>query len=179
MNYSDAYYHLMLMQVRFDDNYDAWLNTYLEKEDPLSDIVLELSLCISDLNKTISCLKAYCSGKPVDEKTVAERLRLFLKESYNSGRMSKSEVVSAMYRLATNHAYPYEFDTDTWGDMYYLEDYYNLAEDGIIPWDNFDRIFSAYLNEGTPLDSEKLWGLSAEKPKLKFKNIIAYLLGKK
>lgn len=179
MNYSDAYYHLLLMQAGLDDNYDAWLNTYLEIEDPLSDIVLELSLCASDLNKTISCLKAYCSGKPVDEKAVAERLRLFLKEAFNTGRMSKDEVVSAMYRLVVNHSAPYEFDTDIWGDMYYLEDYYGLAKDGIIPWDNFDKLFLAYLYEGTPLDSEKLWGLSAEKPKLKFKDIIAFFKGKK
>lgn len=169
----------MLMQVGLDDGYDAWLSVYLEKEDPLSDIVLELSLCISDLNKTISCLKAYCSGKPVDEKTVAERLRLFLKEAYNTGRMSKGEVVSAMYRLATNHAYPYEFDTDIWGDMYYLVDYYNLAEGGIISWDNFDRIFSAYLNEGTPLDSEKLWATEKKPHRFSLRSLLVRILSDK
>jgi len=43
MTREEAYYHKILLMTGFTEGYDAWLDEYLEREDPLSDIVLELS----------------------------------------------------------------------------------------------------------------------------------------
>ena len=110
MKLDDAYYHLLLLQSGLDDGYDAWLDGYLEEEDPLSDIVLNLASCGSNTNETISCLNAYCGLKPaVDERVICDRLRNFLKDAYHTGRMTRREVADAMQdrkstRLNSSHA---------------------------------------------------------------------------
>lgn len=41
--------------------------------------------------------------------------------------------------------------------MYYLDDYYSMAKDGIISWESFDFAFNSYLDNGTPIDSNLIW----------------------
>lgn len=154
MNLDDAYYHLLLLESGLDDGYDDWLDGYLAAEDPLSDIVLDLALCGSDLNRTISCLWGYCGCWPeVDERLLCERLRNYLKQMYHSGKMDKRAVVDAMHRIASAHGDPGDFDFDLWGDLYYMDDHYSLAADGIISWEVFDRAFEAFLNDGISVES--------------------------
>ena len=157
MNREDAFCHKIMLMAGLDGGYDEWLNKYLESEDPLSDIVLELACCGSDINKTISVLHSFCGEQPIDEAAVCERLRLFLKNAYYANRMSKEEIASAMYRLAQNVGDPGDFDIEIWGDMYYLDHYYDLVKDGIISWERFDRAFFAYLDDSTPVDLSRIW----------------------
>ena len=157
MKREDAFYYMNLLLLGFCDGYDDWLNYYLETESPLSDIVLELSLCGSDVNKTVSLLHNYCAEQKFDEIDSHDKLRLFFKDAYHSNRMSKEEVVSTMYRLSLNIGDPGDFDIKLWGSMYYLDYYFSLAEDGIIPRENFDFAFFSYLDNGTPIDTELIW----------------------
>ena len=168
MNREDAYYYKILLMSGLYDGYDEWLDGYLNTENPLSDIVLNLSLCGSDINKTISCLHHYCGERDFDEKFVCEKLRLFLKNGYHTGRFSKEEVVSYMYRFANAHGDPGDFEIALWDSMYYMDDYHSLAKDGIISWKRFDFAFLSFLNNGTPVDSDQLWNRSARKPKSLF-----------
>ena len=162
MKREDAFYYKNLLMLGFSDGYDEWLNYYLELEDPLSDIVLELSCCGSDVNKTISILHNYCTEQPFDESATCNKLRLFFKEAYYSNRMSKEEISSTLYRLALNVGDPGDFDIGLWGSMYYLDDYHSLAKEGIISWESFDFAFFSYLNNGTPLDSNLIWSKNIE-----------------
>ena len=157
MNREDAFCHKIMLMAGLDGGYDEWLNTYLEKEDPLSDIVLELACCGSDINKTIGVLHRFCGEQPVDEAAVCKRLRLFLRDAYYANKMSKEEIASSMYYLSRNVGDPEEFNVDIWGDMYALDHYYDLAKDGILSWEQFDLVFFAYLDNGTPVDSRSLW----------------------
>lgn len=166
MKREDAYYYKILLMAGIEEGYDQWLDGFLENEDPLSDIVLNLSLCGSDVNATISCLHNFCAEETLDERAVVEKLRMFLKEAYHAGRMTKEETVSYMYRFAVAHEDPGGFDSEIWADMYYLADYHSLAEDRIIPWVNFDSQFLAYLNDGIPLDSDKMWSNQKKRPLL-------------
>ena len=153
MKIEDACYHLLLLKAGLDDGYDAWLDEYLEREDPLSGIVLDLALCGSDLNKTISCLNSFCGPRPeLDERKLCERLRIFLKNAYHRGQMDQRIVVEAMYRIACAHGTPDDFELDIWGDFYYLEDYLTLAEDGLASRAHFDAAFQRFLNDGIPLE---------------------------
>lgn len=157
MNREDAFYYESLLVIGFSDEYDEWLDSCIESENPLSNITLELSSCGSDRNKTISVLRQYRSEQPVDEKTVCERLRLFFKEAYESGKMEKGQVVFSMNAITSHIGDLGDFDVEIWGDMFYFDDYYSLAEKDILAWKGFDSAFFAYLNDGIPLDIEKIW----------------------
>ena len=163
MKREDAFYHKLMLMTGLDDGYDEWLNFYLESENPLSDIVLELACCESDINKTISVLHNFCMEQPFDEAVVCDRVRGYFKNAYYTNRMSKEEISSTMYRLSLNVGDPGDFDIDIWGDMYYLYDYYSLAEDGMISWENFDFAFFSYLDNGTPVDSSRIWNHNQKK----------------
>lgn len=165
LNREDAYYYKILLMSGLSDGYDEWLDGYLNNEDPLSEIVLNLSLCGSDVNKTISCLHNYCANQALDEKLVCEKLRLFLKAAYHSGRFSKKEIISYMYCFANSHGDPGDFETAIWDSMYYMDYYHSLVEDGIILPEHFDSAFLSFLNNGTPLDANKLWNLPDKREK--------------
>ena len=153
MKLDDAYYHLLLLQSGLDDGYDAWLNGYLEEEDPLSDIVLNLVSCGSNMNETISCLNAYCGQKPeVDERSICDRLRNFLKDAYHSGRMSQREVVDVMHRIALANGDPWGVEVDLLDELYYMEDRLDLVDDGIASREVFDEAFDKFLNDGIYLE---------------------------
>ncbi len=153
MKREDAFYYKCRLRLGILDGYDEWLDGFLSYDEPLSDIVISLSCCSSDLNKTISLLYNYCLEKPFDTSAVFERFRLYFKDAYYSGKMSKGDVTSTMYRLVTNIDNPGDFlKGDEWDGMYYLDDYYDLAENGIIPWESFDYAFFTYLEQGTPVD---------------------------
>ena len=149
MKLDDAYYHLLLLQSGLDDGYDTWLDGYLEEEDPLSDIVLNLASCGSNVNETISCLNAYCGPKPyVNERQLCDRLRNYMKDAYQSGQMSQREVVDAMHRIAMAHGAPWDVEADIWDEFYYMEDRLDLVDDGFASREVFDSAFQAFLDDG-------------------------------
>jgi len=162
----------------FVDEYDYWLNKCLETEDPLSGIVSDLSSFGSDVNKIISCLHNYCAAKDFDESAVCEKLRIFLKDAYHSGRLNKEEIASYMYRFAVNHADLCDLELKIWGSMFYMDDYYLLAKDRIISSERFDSAFHSYLNDGISIDFEKLWSNQEKAQKSLFRKIRA-IFGKK
>ena len=154
----DAFYFECLLAIGFSDEYDEWLNSALESESPLSDITLEFISCGTDVNKTISTLYEYHKNKSIDEKTVCDRLRKFLKEAYYSKQMDKDKVVLSMYLLASHINNNLENNNSTlWESMYYFGDYYDLADEGILDLKDVDSAFFDYLNDGVPLDSNRLW----------------------
>ena len=153
----DAFYHKLMLMTGLDDGYDEWLNYYLESENPLSNIVLELACCGSDINKTISVLHNFCMEQPFDEAVVCDRLRAYFQDAYYTNRMSKEEISSTMYRLSLNVGDPGDFDMGIWGSLYYLDYYYSLASDRIISWESFDLAFFDYLEQGIPVDADRIW----------------------
>lgn len=159
MRREDAYYYMNLLLLGFSDGYDEWLESYLKTDEPMSDLVIDLYFSGSDVKKIISLLHNYCGEQELDESVISEKFRLFFKEAYHSGRMVKGEIVSTMYKLVNNIGDPgdWNFDADLWGDMYYLDDYYSMAKDGIISWESFDFAFTSYLDNGTPIDSNLIW----------------------
>jgi hypothetical protein len=161
----DAFYYKNLLMLGFFDGYDDWLNYYLKTEDPLSEIVLSLSYCGSNVKDIIPLLDSYCSEEQFDKSLVVDRLRLFFKDAYHSDRMTKKDTVSAMYRLSLNNGdhIGSDFDFALWGDMYELDEYYSMAEEGVISWESFDYAFLSYLDNGTPIDSDHIYKMSKKK----------------
>lgn len=95
MTREDAYYERIMLLCGYWDNYDEWLDSYLETEDPLSDIVLELLDCHGDIKEVEHRLNLYCLEAPFDEESVYIRLRLYLRDGYKNGNLSKDDVMSA------------------------------------------------------------------------------------
>ncbi len=150
MTREDAYYFKLLLTFGFHSEYEEWLERRLEEDSELDHLILNLSFCGSDLSKAILYLNDYCQEQKFDDGAVCERLRVFLKNAYNSNGLDKKEIISYMYKFSVNHIYDDSFD-DIWYNMYYLHEYYSLAEDGITSWEYFDFSFFSYLNDGIPL----------------------------
>ena len=157
LKFEDAFFYKYLLMLGYEESYDEWLSSCLESEDPLSDIVLELAFCSSNVEKTISLLHDYCADRPLDEFVVCDRLRLFFKEAFYSNRMSKDEIISEMFRLTRIIAYCGDFDIHDirlWGSMDALNECCCLAEDGIFSWKSCDEAFFSYLNNGSSTKRE-------------------------
>lgn len=172
MNREDAYYYKILLMNGIYDDYDNWLYSYLTTEEPLSDIVLELGWCGSDINKTISCLHNFCLEQPFNERIVCDKLRTFLKESYNKNLYTIEEICTLMYNFVLAHGDPIDLDMSIWGDMFYLDDYWLNTKDGLCSKEKLEDAVLSYLNEGTPVDYNSLWNIRKE-PSLfqKIKNL--------
>lgn len=151
MTSEDAYFEKLLLHAGLEENYDAWLNRYLEAESPLSDLVLELVDCGADKNKVIHCLNSHCMEQGVDEEEIETRLRDFLRERYLSGTMGTEKLVDAMYRLSA--ALP---DGPFSNQLTVITDYYELANDGIWNKAPFEKELRAFLAEGKVFDSDAL-----------------------
>lgn len=163
MKNEEIFYHKTLFALGISQNYHQWLDYYTKNEDPLSDIILELSFCSSDTEKTISVLNDYCLDHNYDKSAVCDMFRLFFKEEYYSKRMDKAEVVSWMYRLyliLVNESRDF-YDSEL-ENMFCLDEYYSMAQDGIITWENYDTVFFDYLDNGKPVDSNIIWGKNSK-----------------
>ena len=151
MNSNEAYYFKILLTNGISEGYNQWLDSYLETEEPLSDIVL--NLCGADINQTITYLHNYSAEYHLDQKIVCRLLREYLKKEYDAKRLSMEEVCCLMYRFAITHGDPadYEFDSEVWNDMFYIDEYYSLAKEGVISMEKFEKAFNSYLNHGISL----------------------------
>ena len=103
MTREDAYYRRILLLCGVWDDFDKWLDVYLEDEAPLSPIVLDLLDCRNDMKKAEHVLNLYCLEAPFDEESVHTRLRCYLKEGYQNGEMSKDQVMSLIFRFSKKY----------------------------------------------------------------------------
>ena len=140
MTREDAYYERIKLLCGYWESYDEWLDSYIESEDPLSDIVLNLIDCRGDIKEVERFLNLYCLEKPFDEESVYCRLRIELCNKYEKGRMTKEEVVSALFRFSQKIPFC---------DFQYccgaLSDYYDLAQNGIFDMEKFDIALQKWL----------------------------------
>ena len=153
MTREEAYYALIKLRCGDFESYDNWLNIFLESEDPLSKIVLELIDCqsIKDVEYT---LRLYCLEKTFDMESVYARLRLELSEKYESGKLTISEVMSWIYRIAKSIP-----DCFFRNCLYLLSDYYCLVEEGIISAHRFEAFLKKWLKNGGRVVDEEIWGM--------------------
>ena len=163
MTREDAFYYKHLLILGITDGYYEWLDDCLKTEEPLSDITLELSYCGSDVNKAISLLHQFCSEHPIDDSVAYKKFMSFFKEEYDSGRMSKKEISVTLHRLVSDMGGPYDLDYSLWGELYNLDEYYSLAEEDIISFENYDSIFFSLLND-IPIEPNAVWNNYKPKP---------------
>lgn len=152
MTREDAYYERILLLCGFWEQYDQWLDFYLETEEPLSDIVLELLDCRGDMKEVEYRLNLYCLEKPFDEESVYTRLREYLWDRYSKNVFTKDDVMVALFRFSRN--IPCCLFSN---QCLTLSNYYLLVEEGIVDAERFDRVLIRYLRSGEDFDMAEFW----------------------
>jgi len=152
MTREEAYYERIKLLCGDWDSYDAWLNTYLETEDPLSNIVLELLECRDDIKEAEYRLNLYCQEKPFDEESVYVRLRLELYEQYEQGSMNSDDVATMLFRISA--IIPFCAFQLACGN---ISDYYVFVSEGLLNQEEFDLALKEFLREGRPINVNIMW----------------------
>ena len=177
MTREEAYYERIKLLCGEWDSYDEWLDLHLEKENPLSDIVLELMDYRDDIKEAEYRLNLYCQEKPFDEDGVYQRLRLELYGRYEKGEMNTDEVAAFLFRIS--EVVPFCDFSLACGNV---SDYYVFVEQGLLDKEEFALALKEFLADGKPIDVKIMWDKLLEpKPKKRggfgtwLKNVFARL----
>ncbi len=139
MTREEAYYHKLMLSAGISDDYDKYISDVLEKENPLSDVVLDLSFCTADRNETLAVINDYVAEAEIDYAVVFDLIWQYVHNSWLSGDKTSYEIAKLMYDIAMylgedkKHERPWSF-------MLWLDDYFELAELGM-------RVSKEALNE--------------------------------
>ena len=163
MTPEQAEYHRAMLLIGLDDSFEKCFDEALEVEDPLSDVILALSTCISNREQVLSVLREYTQAYSLNEKTVRDLILEDIRGRYQSGEMDRVEMVTALYDVV---AFLDKSLDDSWNvftePTYYLE----LYEEDLISEDVFDQCFDAWFYHGERLDP---WALQRDVSKQKGK----------
>ena len=96
MTAENACFQFLLLKGGIDYEYRRFINSLLEDETPLLPITTELSFMGDDIKNVSACLYSYFFGKSIDTESVCTTLRLFLRNEYFSGRLSREQCVNIM-----------------------------------------------------------------------------------
>ncbi|MCH5317815.1 MAG: hypothetical protein J1E05_07535 [Eubacterium sp.] len=152
MTYEYAVFFKILLLCGYKDDMEQYLDTALVEQNPLSNIVLELSLTGNDDKKKLSVLNEYLlqvKDSDIDyERSVFELVMVFLKRKYINENMSMKGITDLMYKIAL---YTKRYLDEPWNTMYLMGDLFSEAEAGYIDKDDYQRKFNAFLNNNVCL----------------------------
>lgn len=151
MTYEKAYYYWCLLGGCLGrEEYEAELERLQLEEEPLSSLVIELSFCPSDRNRTLHLLREYWmnAGNELDYGEVLKMLRDFLRRSYLDRGSPTEDIVRCMCVFPAC----LDFNCAGWSTLCYLCDYYDLVDDDFIPKEGFDRALRDFIISGTEWD---------------------------
>ena len=147
MTYEHAVYFKLLLLCGYTDELQTYVDNALIEQNPISDVILELSQKDNDKN-TLSILNQHLSKVNDDDidynNTVFNLVMDFLKKEYTNGNLSMKEITDLMYKIALNTARELE---EPWQSMYFLGDFYAEAEEGYFDMADFKRKFNAFIND--------------------------------
>ena len=148
MTYEYAVFFKLLLLCGYKDDLEQYLDTALAEQDPLSDIVLELSWAGSDDKKRLSVLNQYLlqvKDPDIDyDRSVFTLVMSFLKRRYLEDAMSMKDVTDLMYQIAVHTE---RYLDEPWSTMYLMGDLFSESEAGYIDKEDFQRKFDAFLND--------------------------------
>lgn len=142
-----AQYHLLMLRMGEYDEYDRELDRLLLEQDPLSPLVLELALCMSDRRETISVLRNFLLDHPADERALMESQLEWVRRQYREKAMTATQAAEYLSRVYFTMS-----GTDPWWELWQYLDDYDLYCDGIISREVFETCFDALLLRGEDLD---------------------------
>ena len=138
-----AMYYSAMLQVGLGDNFYRAFDKALEEEDPLSDFTLSLCDHISDVNEVLHILREYTLDKVVDDQVVCDLILDDIRIRYESGRMTRMNVVTTLYDVARILDKRWE---GPWLYFYMMSDVADLYEEGIVSEAVFNQDFDVWWN---------------------------------
>jgi hypothetical protein len=172
MTYEYAVYFKLLLLCGYSDELQNYIDNALIEQNPLSDIVLELSQTNNNTKTALFVLNQYLSNvndTDIDyDNGVFNLIMDFLKKEYTSGNLNIKETTDLMYKIALNTNHELQ---EPWQTMYYLGDFYGEAEEGYFDMDDFKRKFDAFIN-----DKIYIFNDTETEPKLSFFRMCSMLL---
>lgn len=151
-----AEYHRAMLMVGLQDRFYQDFDTALENEDPLSDLMLSLCTCVSDVNQVVSVLYEYTLDHKINEQQVYGLILDDIRSRYLNGELSRTQVVSTLYNIVQCLD---KFWDEPWHQFSYLTYDLELWEDGLIAEEVFIKCFDAWLSRGEHLSA---WDLQRE-----------------
>ena len=149
MTFEHAVYFKLLLLCGYNDELQKYIDNALIEQNPLSDIVLELSTSSSNDKKMLSILNEYLlqiKDTDIDyDKTVFELVMSFLRIKYFEESMPMAEITGLMYKLAV---YTKRYFDEPWHTMYFMGDLFSESEIGYIDKKDYQCKFTAFLNDG-------------------------------
>lgn len=137
-----AQYHLLMLRLGQRTAYDRELDRILQEEDPLPPLILDLAVCMSDLNQTISVLREFLLDHPADQQTVYEMVLADLRRKYTEEKLTPAETAALMWKITRIVRDPGE---DPWWQLYGPCDDHDLVEAGILSEESFTEALEAFL----------------------------------
>ncbi|MDD6146423.1 MAG: hypothetical protein PUB43_05230 [Oscillospiraceae bacterium] len=148
MTYEYAVYYKLMLLCGYKDELLQYIDKALVDQDPLSDIVLELSTAGSDDKKMLSVLNDYLlqvKDSEIDyDVTVFDYVMSFLKRRYVENAIPMKEIAKLMYRLAVHIE---RYCDEPWHTMYFLGELFDEAENGYFDKGDYQRKFEAFIND--------------------------------
>lgn len=153
MTYEQAIYYKYLLICGYSDELDQYISTALEIEDPVSNIVLNLSTCGSDNKTVLRVLHDYIISMPdgqIDHNKVFDLFLSFLRKKYIEEKMPIEQLTKLMHQISLLTE---DSTVNPWWTMNVLDDLYSEAKMGFISMDSFMGMFERFLNEGRCIES--------------------------
>lgn len=163
-----AQYHLLMLRLGQREAYDRALDRILVEEDPLPPLILDLALCMSDLNQTISILREYIHDRPADQQQVYDLVLADVHRKYDTKEWDALQTAGFLWEVRRA---AWDFSEDPWDGLYHLVYEFELFEEGLISRDVFDEAFDSIFRRGVGLD---VWTMEAARHPKKKKSILDF-----
>lgn len=152
MTVEQAIFYKYILISGFAEELNAYVDKCLYDEDPVSEIILDLSACGSDRKKSLQVLNAFIAqfdSEQIDDNEVFNLTRQFLKHKYLNEKMPIEKVADTMHRIAwlTDRE-----SNNPWQTMHILGGLYGEAESGYIIMEGYLEDFNDFINDGILMD---------------------------
>ena len=170
MTFERALYHKLMLEIGLTESFDRELDELLEREDPLSNLVLDLSTCGGDRNKQIHVLNEFIisvSPEEVDKDAVFSWVAGDLLTYYEKNPDDLKHFLRTMRSVAESSG----FDAEApWDSMWSMYDYYffDVIELGRITEERLREALVALLRNKTPV-----FELNQERPQPRQNTLLA------
>ena len=142
------YFRLMII-AGLREEYDRELDHTLETADPIVSPELELAMCMSDVRETISVLYGYTLDFSVDQQQVYEMVMAELRRQYHEQLLTPTQIIKIAEKIS--HSVEDYWD-EPWYKLYHITYDYELAEDGLISEETFNKSFYKRFFQGETVD---------------------------
>lgn len=148
MTYEQAAYFRLLILCGYRDELNKFIDDALAEQNPLSNVILDLSSAGLDDKKTLSALNEFLRQREASidwDHSVFDMIMEFLRKQCIYVGLPMKRVTDLMYQLAVCTD---RYDAEPWSTMYYMGDLFSEAEAGYIDKADFRRKFDGFITQG-------------------------------